>query len=268
MASISIIPVEPDDRRLHREFIRFPKRLYAENPHWVPFLNIDMRAYLRKRHPYFLEYPAQFFLARNSAGETVGTMLVSYNPVYVKHHDFNTAHFFFFDFIDDDEVVDALFAAAEEWGSKHGAQHICGPLMNGGGLGTGMLIEGYDRTATMTFMRYNFPYYRTQVERAGFEKLVDLNTYYIDTANNLRRDPRSERLLDIVKKRSKFEMTPFRSRKHLMKVAYELAHDFYNPLLGQHIENYPLSTLELEQLLTDLKLFIRKDLFFLLSHEE
>ena len=263
MADVQIIPVEAGDTKLHREFIRFPHRLYAGNSNWVPFFNADMRSFLRRRHPYYREYPAQFYIAMRD-NDVVGTISASYNSNYIKMHNINTAHFFFFETIEDIGVAEALISAACTWAKRQGAAILSGPFMNGGAFGCGALIEGFDKPASMTMMRYNPPYYPRMLETLGFTKFVDLNSYY--STPPYAFDPRVERIVEIIKKRGAYTMSEFNSRQDLIQTAKTLVYDFYNVLLGDHLENYPMTQRELTQLLIDIKLIIRRDLFFLLRH--
>ena len=79
------------------------------------------------------------------------------------------ARFGFVDFIDDDEVVDALFGAVEEWAREQGMEEIHGPMGFTDMDHEGMLIEGFDQIGTMATI-YNYPYYPKQVERIGYGK--------------------------------------------------------------------------------------------------
>ena len=68
------------------------------------------------------------------------------------------ARFGFVDFIDDPEVVDALFHAVEAWAKTKGMDAIHGPMGFTDMDHEGMLIEGFDQLGTMATI-YNYPYY-------------------------------------------------------------------------------------------------------------
>ncbi|HBK31628.1 MAG TPA: hypothetical protein DDZ78_08430, partial [Porphyromonadaceae bacterium] len=65
--------------------------------------------------------------------------------------------FGFVDFIDDVEVVDALFGAAESWARFRGMEKILGPMGFTDLDHEGMLVEGFDQMGTMATI-YNYPY--------------------------------------------------------------------------------------------------------------
>ena len=55
-----------------KEFIRFPWKVYRDNPCWVPPLKSEVKFLLsKKKNPFFQHAEAAFFLARRN-GETEG----------------------------------------------------------------------------------------------------------------------------------------------------------------------------------------------------
>ena len=263
--AVNVLKVKKGDRSLRRKFIRFPHSLYQDCPYWVPFFNLEMRSFLTRTHPYFQNYPGEFFVATRDS-EVVGTIEVSYNHNYIEMHKINTAHFFFMDFIDDREVVDALIARATDWALEQGATYLSGPLLSGGPMGSGILVEGYTYPATMTMMRYNYHYYHTQLKRAGFKKMFDLYSYYVEP-EGFKFNPRVARLAELVKKRGHFQVVSFHNKRALTAMAKRMVYDFFNVLLGDHPENYPLESNELTRLLKDLKIVARPDLIRFITYK-
>lgn len=78
-----------------------------------------------------------------------------------------TLRFGFVDFIDDTEVVDALFDACAAWGKERGMDSMLGPMGFTDMDHEGMLVEGFDQLGTMATI-YNHPYYPRHMERMGF----------------------------------------------------------------------------------------------------
>ena len=55
--------VEVDDRSALKQFIDLPYALYRDDPYWVPPLRIAVKELLdRKKHPFYLNADAAFFL--------------------------------------------------------------------------------------------------------------------------------------------------------------------------------------------------------------
>ena len=70
-------------------FIRFPWRIYDNDPAWVPPLIIERKAFLnRKRHPFYRHGDAALFLARQNQ-KIVGRIMASDDPNYNAVHHSN-----------------------------------------------------------------------------------------------------------------------------------------------------------------------------------
>ena len=95
-------------------FIKFPWRIYQNDPAWVPPLLLERKEFLdREKHPFFEHGKAEFFLARRD-GEIVGRIMASDDPKYNALHGSNVGCFGMFESIDDQEVANALFEAAAD----------------------------------------------------------------------------------------------------------------------------------------------------------
>ena len=85
MSNIEISEVS--SRQERNAFIKFPWRVYANDPAWVPPLIIERKEFLnRKRHPFFRHGDAVLFLARKN-GEIVGRIMASDDPNYNALHN-------------------------------------------------------------------------------------------------------------------------------------------------------------------------------------
>ena len=98
----------------------------------------------------------------------------------------NNVRFGFVDFINDNEVVDALFKAVADWGKARGKDMLQGPMGFSDLDHEGMLIEGFDQLGTMATI-YNYAYYPKHMQRMGFVKDQDWQEYKIMIP---RGDPR------------------------------------------------------------------------------
>src|SRR5690348_13811171 len=110
MPRVDVSPVV--SKKEQTEFIKFPWRIYENDPAWVPPLIIERKDFLnRKKHPFFKHGDAALFLARRD-GEIVGRIMASDDSNYNALHESNVGCFGLFDCIDDREVASALFEAA------------------------------------------------------------------------------------------------------------------------------------------------------------
>src|SRR5438552_5725755 len=192
-AEINIVPqieitrVESNAER--DAFIKFPWRIYANDPAWVPPLLIERKEFLSRKHPFFEHGAAALFLAR-AGGEIVGRIMASDDPNYNSLHGTNVGCFGLFESIDDQQVADALFEAAADWLRARGRDEIMGPIDYSTNYVCGLLIDGFKFPPTL-LTSHNPPYYRALIERSGFEKTMDFYAWWFanptDAAARLRR---------------------------------------------------------------------------------
>lgn len=183
------------------------------------------------KNPAFDFCEQQLFLAyRND--EIVGRIAAIINHRSNEIWNQKYVRFGFVDFIDDNEVVDALFEAAENWARSKGMDVIHGPLGFTDFDKEGLLIEGYERIATIATI-YNFPYYKDQIERIGFEKDVDWHEYYIPVPSEVPE--RHQRIAKIVGDKYGLKLLKFKNLKQVspyIDKLFNLLNTAYAPLYG------------------------------------
>jgi hypothetical protein len=249
-----------------RDFIEYPKRLYAGDPHWVPWFDIDMREILEKRHPFFLSGDAEFFIAYGE-GAPRGRIMVLDVPAYRKQHGTKQAFFYFFDFAEDGEAVARLLVeAAGAWAASRGLAELEGPFLFGGVSGSGLLVEGFDSPPPMTMMIYNRPYCVGAYERLGFAPRFQIYSARLD-AKTFALPERISRIAGMVKERSRLSVMRFKNKRSMVKYADGVA-DLYNATLADHPEDYPLSAAELARVKKDLLQVARPELMKVLADGE
>jgi hypothetical protein len=219
---------------------------------------------MRRSHPFFGQASGEFFLAREE-GRTVARACVVKNPAYIAQHGARCAHFYFFDAADDPQAVGILFTRLREWARAQGLEMLRGPMLLGGASGSGVLVQGFEHRAAMTMMPYNRPYYASLLEGLGFRKHVDL--YSMDLPPSTFRIPgRISSVAEKVLARGRFQVLRFASKRELSAVADRIA-ALYNATLADHLEDYPLSPKELEQVKKDLLLIADPRLAKILAYD-
>ncbi len=216
-----------------KEFIRFPEKLYKDNPYYVPALEYDVQDTLgRKSNPAYEFCDAKMYLALKN-GETVGRAAAIINFRANEQWNHKEVRFGWYDFIDDKEVSRALMDKVVEFGRQHEMDTIVGPLGFTDFDPEGLLVEGYDRMSTMALI-YNHPYYVEHIEGMGFEKDNDWIEYRVDITGGLPE--KFVRVASIVEKRSKCHVRPLtkkmlKEEKYGYKIFYlinECYKDLYN----------------------------------------
>lgn len=243
--SVIIKKVNSSDKAAKRIFVKFPiDKIYKNCPYYVPSLIWDELETLNPlKNPAFDFCEMQLFLAyRNN--EVVGRIAAIINHSANEIWKQKNARFGFVDFIDDNEVVDALFNAAEEWSRSKGMNKIVGPMGFTDLDHEGLLIKGYDKISTMS-TTYSYPYYRDQVERLGFVKEVDWKEFFISIPPEAPE--RHIRIAEMVSKRYGLKVLKFKNLKqikpyvnklfNLLNIAYEPLYGFA-PLTQRQIDYY------------------------------
>jgi GNAT superfamily N-acetyltransferase len=170
---VSNIEVSEVSSRGDRDtFIKFPWRIYANDPAWVPPLIIERKAFLdRNRHPFYQHGDAALFLARRD-GEIVGRIMASDDPNYNSLHQTNVGCFGLFECVEDHNVASALFGTAANWLRKKGRTEMMGPIDYSTNYVCGLLIDGFQFPPTI-LTAHNPPYYQQLIESCGFIKAKD-----------------------------------------------------------------------------------------------
>lgn len=175
-----------------REFIGLPFRLHAGTP-WIPPLKLERYAFLlRPLNPFFKHGEAELFLARRD-GRVVGRISAQYHRGFNSFHDNRWGFFGMLEFEDDQEVLDALLAAAAQWLAERRRDRMIGPFDFTINEECGVLIEGYE-LEPMIHQPWHPPYYRERVEAAGLVKAMDVLHW------NLRLDDRIDRMVPTLPK--------------------------------------------------------------------
>ncbi|HEV2972254.1 MAG TPA: GNAT family N-acetyltransferase [Pirellulales bacterium] len=176
-----------------RQFLRFPWRVYADDPVWIAPLLIERKDFINPRkHPFYQHGAAVPFVAYRH-GQAIGRILASDDPLFNAHHEDNAGCFGMFESIDEPDVAHALLDAAAEWLARRGRTRMMGPIDYSMNYGCGLLIEGFE-TPPRVMMNHNPPYYRPLLESWGLTKAKDLYAWWFDSDNRIDRwRPRVER---------------------------------------------------------------------------
>ena len=171
-------------------FIRFPWRIYQNDPAWVPPLLLERKEFLdRARHPFFEHGDAALFLARRT-GEIVGRIMASDDPNYNSLHQSSVGCFGLFECVDDQTVASALFSAAGKWLRRKGRDEIMGPIDYSTNYVCGLLVDGFEFPPTL-LTAHNPPHYAQLIAAEGFDKAKDFYAWWFSdpayAASRLRR---------------------------------------------------------------------------------
>jgi GNAT superfamily N-acetyltransferase len=175
-----IVVLDAESGRAWRDFIALPYALHGADPNWVPPLRVQQRDALQVgRHPFWTYASRQLFVAYRD-GRPVGRIAAIDNPVHDQTFGEKSAHFGFFECIDDLDVAAALFAEVERFARDRGRDVVRGPFNPSAVTGEiGLQRDGFD-TPNFVMIPYSAPWHAALVERCGYGLDVDLHCYSID----------------------------------------------------------------------------------------
>ncbi len=195
-----------------KQFVRLPFEIYKDNQFWVPpVIKDEMKALDPEHNPAFAFCDTAFYLAYKD-GKCMGRIGAIINRKYNEKTGEKYVRFAKLEFYDDAEVIDALIKAAEDFGKSMGMTKVHGPLGFTNLDTQGLLIEGFEYLPSVASV-YHLPYYKTHLERLGYEKENDWVEFELKLGE--RAVNKAKRGAELVKKRYGFNVVTFTKRKQI-----------------------------------------------------
>lgn len=240
--AVEIREITPTKSNL-KKYTKFGIDLYKGNDYYVPPLIMDdVETLSPDKNPAFDYCKAKSWMAYRD-GKPVGRITGIINTVVNERTGSRDLRFGFLDFIDDEEVVDALFDALAQWGRSQGLTSMVGPMGFSDMDHEGMLTEGFDELGTMATI-YNYPYYPRHMERMGFHKDAEWVEYRMTVPDKIPE--KMLRVAEIVKKKYGVRTIKYTSAKKIKEeygvALFELINEAYDQLYGYS----PLSQKQIE----------------------
>ncbi len=257
---IEVIPVTT--KKQLKQFVDFQINLYRDCPFYVPPLRGDELKLLTEGKSPHLDGSAtlQCFLAYKDK-KLVGRIAGIIQNLYNEKHNSKRVRFSRVDFVDDYQVVKALFKAVENWAKSKGMDTIHGPLGFNDLEREGLLIEGFDAISTFE-MQYSFPYYQKHIEKLGYKKEVDWLESIITVPDKV--DERNSKLSSAVAKRGGFREVTGLSRDQIIKRYAHQILDVVDEAYGDLYGTVPLTERVRGDLIKQFKLILDRDFISLL----
>lgn len=230
--SVTIKAIEPVKKEI-RKYVDFGIDLYEGNEYYVPNLIFDeVHTLLPSKNPAYENCRAQSFMAYRD-GKPAGRITAIINDRLNEKTGRKEARFGFVDFIDDEEVTDALFGAAEGWARERGMTEMIGPMGFTDLDREGMLVEGFHEMGTMATI-YNYEYYPRHVERLGYVKDTDWIEFRITVPGEVPE--KMVRVSEIVLKKLDLRILKYTSAKKIKndygRALFHLINEAYADLYG------------------------------------
>lgn len=213
--------IEVKTKKDRREFVKLPFSIYKGNSYWVPpIIKSAMNDIDPEKNPFFKSCDAKFWILKRN-GRTVGRIGAIINHAYNNKTGENYGRITRPEFIDDEEVVDALFSTAEVWIRDQGMEAVIGPLGFSNVDTQGLLVEGFDQMPTVASI-YHLPYYKKHFERLNYKKLSDWVEFNLFLESEVQ--DKALRLSKIVKQRYNLRVEQMQNKKMLKKSGREFFH--------------------------------------------
>lgn len=225
---------EVKSRRELGEFIRFPFRIYKNNPYWLPPLLFDEKNFHNPKKNKALRNNDTIMILAYKDEKICGRIMGIIHQIYNEQTNNKRARFFKFDSINDQEVAHALIGAIESWAHEKGMDEIIGPFGFSDKDPQGLLIDGFEVRAAI-LAPYNLPYYINLVENEGYAKEVDLFEYTIPVQEKI--PDFYQRIHDRVSRNKDIEVLALKSKKDLKPYIIpilELMNETFRDIFGSY----------------------------------
>ena len=264
MPELTLTTVE--DNKDLMKFISFPWKVYKDDRYWVPPLISERKEFLDPdENPFFEHASARYFLARRN-GEVVGTIAAFTNELYNQFQETNVGFFGFFEVLEDPEAAEALLSTAVDGVRAAGHESSIGPAQCSTNDDGGLLIDDFDDLPRI-LMTYNPPRYQSYIERAGFQKAIDLWAYALNVEEFHHHMP--EKLIRVTEKVR--EKKDLRIRKIDMKHFDDEVDRFkkiYNQSWAKNWGFVPLTDAEINKLAEQLRPLLDPDIVVMVEKED
>lgn len=249
------------------EFIRFPKRLYKDDPNWVCPLDNEIDGIFNPAvNRTFRHGVAERWLLYDDSGTTIGRVAAFIDWQRSKVYRQKTGGLGFFEVINDREAAFMLFDTAREWLVNQGIEAIDGPINFGeNDSHWGLLVEGFMQQAFG--LPYNMSYYRRFFEEYGFMNYFEQYSYHKDIAAVEVFPERFMKIAEWISKRPGYSFDHFRLN-NVDKYVGDVV-DIYNSTWSQFKGDFtPLDPEILRSSFNKSRAFIDEELIWFAYHND
>lgn len=163
--------IEVHDSKTRAAFHDVPRRVYADNPVWIPHLKQDIdKVFDPEKNRLFKKGGvAKRWLVQEENGQWAGRIAAFVSPKYSGGMKQATGGIGFFEAVDDNRVAALLFEAAETWLKEQGMEAVDGPINFGEkDQYWGLLIKDFTSLPSYA-LNYNPEYYRRFFDAHGYQ---------------------------------------------------------------------------------------------------
>ncbi|MBL0098262.1 MAG: hypothetical protein IPP46_18535 [Bacteroidetes bacterium] len=241
-----------------QRFHAVPKGIYANDPHWVPYLRQDIeKLFDKEKNKLFREgAEAIRWILYDAQDKPIGRIAAFINPKTLDTSNFRTGGIGFFECIDDQNAANFLFDAAKKWLEERKLEAMDGPINFGDrNQFWGCQVTNWDEPPIYP-MNYNPPYYAALFENYGFG--IYFRQYMYWRSVEIPAQPIFHRKYNVLKNDPDFDLRNMRGMK-LSEVA-ENFKEVYNAAWGGHSHFKDMSSSAAQKIFKAMKAAIDPDL--------
>lgn len=226
------------------DFVKFPMKLYKDNPYFVPpLINDEKNIWNANENPALQYSEARQFLALKN-NEVVGRVAVMINHKEARELGISKVRFGWLDFIDDEVVSKALIDVVIDYARAENIHKIEGPMGFTNLDKAGMLTMGFDQLATMIGI-YNAEYYPIHMEKLGFKKEKEWVEFEIVFPEKL--DEKIVKFNKIISEKYHLNVVKFKNKKEILPYVEPMFRlldetyktlSTYTPITAEQIKTY------------------------------
>ena len=267
ISSVKITEVNPaaqtrEDKKGLKRFVDLPWKIYnsKDHPQYAPPLRVSVYEALDVKHnPFYKRCDITLFLAEKN-GQLVGRIAAIDNRAHNEFHGEKTGFYGFYECMEDKEVSDALFAAAEKWLKARGLVSMRGPMNPSTNHECGLLVRGHSQHTTI-MTTWNPKYYETFHDEAGFKGVKDLVGYWSPTEKIANLPRKVISYAEKVQKESGITFRNFDLKNFNRDV--EACFDIYNSAWEKNWGFFPMTREEFMFAAKDMKMLLDPNFAFL-----
>jgi GNAT superfamily N-acetyltransferase len=255
-------------RDLH-QFVKFPWKVYEDDPNWVPPLISEQMTYLDpEKGTYYHQADIALFLAKKGR-EVLGTIAAFMDHQKIQRIGRKEAGFGFFEVLPQKEITFKLLDTAIQWVKDKGATSIVGPTNFSDLERPGILINGADCPPAM-LEAHTPSYYKDFLEDYGMQKDADMFAW---RANRDLIGDKLEKLPPVLKKVA--EAAEKTSQLSIRKMNLDrwdeevaLAHYLFNETIGSYDDFLPINEIEFRRMAEEFRPLIDADLAVVAEYDK
>ncbi|MAC26114.1 MAG: hypothetical protein CMN31_17215 [Sandaracinus sp.] len=245
-----------------KDFMNVRKVVYADDPAYVPPLDMEIRDRLTPGKNPFWEHAEGTLFTAYRDGKPVGRISAQIDHEHLRVHDDGAGFFGFFDTLEDQEVADALLERARAWIAGKGMKLMRGPYSLSIYEEAGVLVDGFD-TPPALLMGHHRPYQHRLLEKWGLEKAKDLFAWKYLVEEPPKRAARAWEQMQALPEVRFRSVEPKNMRRELDAIL-----EIFNDAWSHNWGHVPATPAEVDKMAEDMKLIIDPRIAFFAEIKE